>query len=70
LLESWNVNATNAIDATSLHMIKPLTVEGMTVLDPFMGYGTTGLATVELNRKFIGIEIDQVYFMVVQAQLS
>ena len=33
-----------------------------TVLDPFMGSGTTGVACVNLERKFIGIEIDPDYF--------
>jgi len=42
----------------ALTMIKPLTQEGMTVLDPFMGSGTTGIASLELNRKYVGIEID------------
>ena len=32
------------------------------VLDPFMGSGTTGIACVELGRKFIGIEINEKYF--------
>jgi site-specific DNA-methyltransferase (adenine-specific)/modification methylase len=32
------------------------------ILDPFMGSGTTGVACVELNRKFIGIEINEKYF--------
>ncbi|TPM55327.1 site-specific DNA-methyltransferase [Mesorhizobium sp. B2-2-4] len=33
-----------------------------TVLDPYMGSGTTGVACVKLGRKFIGIEIDETYF--------
>ncbi len=33
-----------------------------TVLDPFMGSGTTGVACANLGRKFIGIEIEQKYF--------
>jgi len=36
--------------------------EGETVLDPFMGSGTTGAACVKLGRKFIGIETDPSYF--------
>ncbi len=35
---------------------------GETVLDPFMGSGTTGVACVENGRKFIGIEIEPKYF--------
>jgi site-specific DNA-methyltransferase (adenine-specific) len=34
----------------------------MTVLDPFMGSGTTGIASLELNRKFVGIEIEPHYY--------
>ena len=36
--------------------------DAKTVLDPFMGSGTTGVACVKLGRKFIGIEIDPGYF--------
>jgi site-specific DNA-methyltransferase (adenine-specific)/modification methylase len=33
-----------------------------TILDPFMGSGTTGVACVKMNRSFIGIELDPDYF--------
>lgn len=36
--------------------------EGETVFDPFMGSGTTGVAAVQLGRKFVGIEIESAYF--------
>lgn len=38
------------------------TDRGETVLDPFMGSGTTGVACAKLGRKFIGIEIESKYF--------
>lgn len=37
-------------------------IEGETILDPFMGSGTTGVACAKMNRKFIGIEIEEKYF--------
>ena len=35
---------------------------GQTILDPFMGSGTTGVACIRKGRKFIGMEIDEKYF--------
>lgn len=46
----------------ALDHIRSWTNEGDIVLDPFMGSGTTGLAALELNRKFIGIELNEEYF--------
>lgn len=36
--------------------------EANTILDPFMGVGTTGIAALQLGRKFIGIELDPIHF--------
>lgn len=38
--------------------------KGDTILDPFMGSGTTGVAALKLGRKFIGCEIDPTYFKI------
>ena len=43
---------------------------GETVLDPFMGSGTTGRACVEMNRNFIGIEITPVYFGIAKTEIE
>ena len=44
--------------------------EGMTVLDPTMGSGTTGVACANLGRKFIGIEIEPKYFDIACERIS
>jgi site-specific DNA-methyltransferase (adenine-specific)/modification methylase len=44
------------------HLIKIASNEGDVVFDPFMGVGSTGVAALEMGRKFIGIEIDKDYF--------
>lgn len=43
---------------------------GDTVLDPFMGSGTTGKAAVMLNRNFIGIEINEEYLQIAEARIE
>jgi DNA modification methylase len=43
--------------------------EKFVVLDPFMGSGTTGVACNNLNRKFIGIEMDEGYFNIAKQRI-
>lgn len=45
-------------------------VKGHTILDPFMGSGTTGVAAVQLGRKFIGIEIEERYFNIAVERIT
>jgi len=44
--------------------------EGDVVLDPFMGSGTTGVASKSLNRDFIGIEMDEEYFLLAKSRID
>ena len=60
--------------------IKPLNIiqtlilnssrEGETVLDCFMGSGTTGVACAKLNRNFIGMEINEDYYRIASIRIN
>ena len=52
------------------YLIKTYTNEGETVLDFTMGSGTTGVACRNLNRNFIGIELDVDYFNIAKARIG
>ena len=51
------------------HLIKLLTISGQTVIDPFLGSGTTALAASLTDRSCIGFEIDPFYFEIAQNRL-
>jgi len=51
-------------------VIENYTNEGDTILDPFMGSGTTGVACVQTGRNFIGIEIDPTYFAIAEKRIA
>ena len=52
------------------HIIKIASNEGGLVFDPFMGVGSTGVAALNLNRRFLGYEIDPRYFEAACARLD
>jgi site-specific DNA-methyltransferase (adenine-specific) len=52
------------------YLIKTYTNEGETVLDFTMGSGSTGVAAKNLNRNFIGIELDETYFNIAKERIN
>ena len=53
-------------------LIKEILVDypnAATILDPFMGSGTTGVACMQTGRKFIGIEIDPTYYAIAEKRI-
>lgn len=52
------------------YLIKTYTNEGETVLDNCMGSGSTGVASIHTNRKFIGIELDKDYFEIAKKRID
>ena len=51
-------------------LIKTYSNEGDTVLDNCMGSGSTGVAAVNLNRKFIGMESDAEYYHIASDRIK
>lgn len=52
------------------YLIRTYTHEGMTVLDNTMGSGTTGVACVNTDRNFIGMEMDEKYFAIAKNRIE
>ena len=51
-------------------MVERLTHPGQVIFDPFMGSGTTGVAAIQLGRKFIGCEINPEYFAIAERRIA
>lgn len=52
------------------YLVTLISREGQTVIDPFMGSGTTGIACKLLNRNFIGIELNEEYIKIAKARIN
>ena len=52
------------------YLLKTYSNENMTIFDPCMGSGTTGVACKNLNRNFIGIEKDEAYFKIAEQRIN
>lgn len=81
LYDWWNINQVKNVskDKTAHPCQMPLEVmkntvgilpANATIIDPFMGSGTTGLACKELGRNFIGIELDEMYYNIAKERLG
>ena len=69
-IRKGSVHPTQKPVALMEYLIKTYTNENETVLDFTMGSGSTGVACKNLNRKFIGIELDEGYFKIAQDRIS
>ena len=68
--EKATVHPTQKPVALMEYLIKTYTNEGETVLDFTMGSGTTGVACKNLDRNFIGIELDPDYFKIAEKRIN
>lgn len=76
LLNFSNANQNDKVHPTQKpvalleYLIKTYTLEGETVLDNCMGSGSTGVACINTNRNFIGIEKDDNYFEIAKKRIE
>lgn len=68
--EDYNFHPTLKPVELMQHLVELTTFEKHIVLDPFMGSGSTGVACIELKRKFIGYELDNEYFKIAEKRLN
>lgn len=69
-LPEWTPHPTQKPRRLMKCLIEKYTSLGDTILDPFMGSGTTGVACVQLRRNFIGIEIEPKYYDIAEKRIK
>lgn len=65
-----NTHPTVKPQALMEYLIKLVSKEEHTILDPFMGSGSTGIAAKKLNRSFVGIEMDEAYYVIAKERIN
>lgn len=73
----WNIGGKKEWNHPTLKPVEPIinmipigSNEGDTVLDPFMGSGTTGIACIRTNRNFIGIEMNKDFYEMAKERIT
>jgi site-specific DNA-methyltransferase (adenine-specific) len=69
-LDSNTIHPTQKPVELMEYLIRTYSNPGEVVLDNCMGSGTTGVAAVQINRKFIGIEMDQTYYEIAKQRIE
>lgn len=68
--KTGNIHPTKKPVSLMKQLIKLVSIENQIILDPFMGSGSTGVASKELKRDFIGYEREVDYFNIAQERLK
>ena len=69
-MEVKNIHPTQEPVDLLEYLIKTYTQNGEVILDNCMGSGSTGVAALNLHRKFIGIELDDKYFEIAEKRIQ
>ncbi|MFY7786902.1 MAG: DNA-methyltransferase [Thermoflexibacteraceae bacterium] len=68
--EDFNIHPTLKPVPLMEHLVQLIGFDGHTILDPFMGSGSTGVACVNANKNFVGYELAEEYFVVAQKRIN
>ncbi len=68
--EDFNFHPTLKPVDLMYHLVKLVSFEGQTVIDPFIGSGSTGIACLKLKRNFVGYELKKDYFEIAKKGLE
>lgn len=68
--DDFNTHPTLKPTELMSHLIKLVSFEGQTVLDPFMGSGSTGVSCVEMGREFVGYELEKEFYEISEKRIT